>query len=120
MIDTKKDPLPDYEKHSGEANKLEKYFKDKLIQDISLDDVLPTSDEYKSAINYVYTLSREHRRSKMNCLTTFAKANPCNGRVLCSRGSSRLAYLIKYFVYQRRKSETETETKRVMYQRRSA
>ena len=27
MIDTKKDPLPDYEKHSGEADKIKKYFK---------------------------------------------------------------------------------------------
>ena len=29
MIDTKKDPLPDYEKHSGEADKIKKYFNDK-------------------------------------------------------------------------------------------
>ena len=29
VIDTQKEPMPGYEKHSGEANKLEKYFKDK-------------------------------------------------------------------------------------------
>ena len=29
VLDTKKDPLPEHEKHSGETNKLEKYFKDK-------------------------------------------------------------------------------------------
>jgi ferredoxin len=29
VIDTKKEPLPDYEKHSGEQGRLEKYFKDK-------------------------------------------------------------------------------------------
>ena len=29
VITEKKDPMPDYEKHSGEANKLETYFKDK-------------------------------------------------------------------------------------------
>lgn len=28
VIDTKKDPLPDHEKHSGEADKLKKYFKE--------------------------------------------------------------------------------------------
>ena len=27
--DTQKEPMPGYEKHSGEANKLEKYYKDK-------------------------------------------------------------------------------------------
>ena len=29
VITSKKDPLPDFEKHSGEPGKLEKYFKDK-------------------------------------------------------------------------------------------
>ena len=29
VITTKKDPLPDHEKHSGEPGRLEKYFKDK-------------------------------------------------------------------------------------------
>ena len=90
------------------------------IEEISLDDVLPTSDEHRKACGYVDRLSSNQRRSNMICLTTFAKANPCSGRVFSSRGSSRLAYLIKYLVYQRRKSETETETERVMYQRRSA
>ena len=29
VIDVKKDPLPDFEKHSGEQDKLKKYFNDK-------------------------------------------------------------------------------------------
>jgi ferredoxin len=29
VLTEKKDPLPDYEKHSGEEGKLEKYFADK-------------------------------------------------------------------------------------------
>ena len=29
VLDSKKDPLPDYEKHSGEPDKLKKYFKEK-------------------------------------------------------------------------------------------
>ena len=29
VLTEKKDPMPDYEKHSGEQGRLEKYFKDK-------------------------------------------------------------------------------------------
>jgi len=29
VLDTQKDPMPEHEKHSGEADKLKKYFKDK-------------------------------------------------------------------------------------------
>jgi len=29
VLDTQKEPMPGYEKHSGEADKLKKYFKDK-------------------------------------------------------------------------------------------
>jgi hypothetical protein len=29
VIDTQKEPMPDYEKHSGESDKLTKYFKEK-------------------------------------------------------------------------------------------
>ena len=45
----------------------------------------------------------------MICLTTFAIANPRNGRILSSRGSSRLAYLINYLMYQQRKATSKTD-----------
>ena len=45
----------------------------------------------------------------MNCLAKFAKTNPCSVRVLSSCGSSRLAYLIKYLVFQQRKWTRKTE-----------